>query len=117
MPHRAFNYRLSHARRIIESAFGQLAQKWLVNETAMAWKLSTTERIITSTICLHNILIDFQCNEVQNRWNAIDNDEMIEHIEYRDIERNPLQELRIRDQLSDYFISPAGSVPWQWARL
>ena len=118
MPRRAFNYRLSHARRIIESAFGQLAQKWRVNEATLAWKLQTTERIIMGTICFHNVLIDFECDEVGNRLNNIDNiDGIIENVEDRNIERDVLQECRIRERLCEYFISLEGSVPWQWARL
>ncbi|OXU21764.1 hypothetical protein TSAR_011395 [Trichomalopsis sarcophagae] len=32
MPHRVFNYRLSHARRIVESAFGEVTERWILTE-------------------------------------------------------------------------------------
>ncbi|XP_016841976.1 protein ALP1-like [Nasonia vitripennis] len=59
IPHRVFNYRLSHARRIIESAFGEVTERWLVNESSLKWKLATSERIIISSLCLHNVIKDF----------------------------------------------------------
>ena len=101
MPRRAYNYRLSHARRIIESAFGQLAQKWRINEKTIEWKLQTIEQIIMSTICLHNVLIDFECDEVGNRCSNIDDIEVIENIGVGHIERDVLQEWRIRERLCE----------------
>ncbi|XP_031781075.1 putative nuclease HARBI1 [Nasonia vitripennis] len=116
IPHRVFNYRLSHARRIIESAFGELTERWLVNESNLKWKLTTSERIIMSSLCLHNVIKDFQYNEVGNRWN--NNHRIIPILQHEDINRDqPLGAHRIREQFCEYFITPAGSVPWQWARI
>ena len=67
MLHKVNNYRLSFGRRIIKCAFGQLAMVWRVHGTKLAWKLETSEKLIMSTLCLHNALIDIQCNEVGNR--------------------------------------------------
>ena len=48
-------------------------------------------------------------NNHRNRWNNVDNiDEMIENVEHEDV----LQQVRLREQLCQYFISPAESVPW-----
>lgn len=116
MSHRAFNYRLSFARRIIENAFGELASKWLIHQSTLDWKLSTSEFIIMSTICLHNMLLDFKFNEVGNRWNRI----LIDDIRARNvhvIQDNIIQNLRNREDLCQYFISPQGSVPWQWEKM
>ena len=73
VPHKVYNFRLSHARRVIECAFGELSQRWRVNETTLAWKLQVSEKIIMSTICLHNYLIDIQEEEINSRWNHVHN--------------------------------------------
>ena len=110
-----FNFCLSHARIVIENAFGELSQTWLVNENTLSWKLSTIEIIITSTICLHNYLIDMKLNEVFNRWNRIHNvlDNNVIPVDNQHV----LPELGIRQRLTEYFISNEGAVEWQWDRI
>ncbi|CAB0031508.1 unnamed protein product, partial [Trichogramma brassicae] len=45
VPQRIFNYRLSHARRIVECAFGQLSQQWQVNQNTLNWSLLTNTQL------------------------------------------------------------------------
>lgn len=54
---RIFNIRLSHARKIIECAFGVLCKRWRIFECALDFNLRTSEIIIMSAICLHNFII------------------------------------------------------------
>ena len=63
VPNQVFNYRLSHARRIVECAFGQLCKKWRVNECKLCWGLQTVDKIIMSTVLLHNFLITCEVSE------------------------------------------------------
>ncbi|XP_060597835.1 uncharacterized protein LOC132751651 [Ruditapes philippinarum] len=51
-----FNYRLSRARRIVESAFGILAARWRVFYTKICVSVSTTKAIVKAAIVLHNLL-------------------------------------------------------------
>ncbi|XP_058789813.1 uncharacterized protein LOC131663424 [Phymastichus coffea] len=73
------------------------------------------EKIIMSTVCLHNMLLDFKYNEVGNRWNNINNQQVLPN-EPQDVE-NIIQHFRLREQLCIYFVSPQGSVPWQWEKM
>lgn len=117
----AFNYRLSSARWIVENAFGLLTQKWHVNEEALGFSLETTEFIVMSTICLQNYLITSELNiREENRRYVLDRNRPIvrEAINPEDeLDIHNLEAYRIRERLSQYFVSPAGSVPWQWNRL
>ena len=122
IPQRIFNYRLSHARSIIECAFGLLSNTWLINRVALPWNVETNEKIIMSTVCLHNFLLDFQNNVIGSPYNINDienlnimpnrNEIMDEHINV-----NGLRAFEIRQNLCDYFILPAGSVPFQWDQI
>ena len=116
VPQKIYNLRLSHARIVIENAFGELSQTWLVNETMLSWKLSSLEKIITSTICLHNYLIDIKLNEVFNRWNRIHNERLDNNVIPVD-NQNVLPELRLRQRLTEYFVSNERAVEWQWDRI
>ncbi|KAL7296734.1 hypothetical protein TKK_0010147 [Trichogramma kaykai] len=113
-----FNYRLSHVRHIIECAFGRLRNQWAVNHQELAWKINTTEQIIYSTVCLHNYKITMDLHAERGfREHWIDAPtgyvEQVHNIEI-DMEFNPNQ---LRHTLSQYFVSPAGSVPWQWEHI
>lgn len=53
-----FNYRLSRARRVVENAFGILANRFRVLLTTIRLPVEKVE-LITETLCiLHNFLID-----------------------------------------------------------
>ena len=53
---RLFNYRLSHARRVVENAFEILANWWHCLLSHMQQCEATTTKIITSYIHLHNMM-------------------------------------------------------------
>src|ERR1700761_2367133 len=111
-----YNYRVLRARRVVENAFGILANKFRVYKNAILLKPSTVKSIILATIALHNLL------RVQSVSQAND-DEDIEGVNFKEIStlRN-LPSVRrsgklnenakeIRDQLTKYFVNE-GRVPW-----
>jgi hypothetical protein len=53
-----FNYRLSRARRVVESAFGICASKWRIPDKAIETKVDTGVEIVKCISLLHNIVID-----------------------------------------------------------
>lgn len=116
------NYRLSRARRTVESAFGIFSQKWRIFQTAISILPETADLIVTASVCLHNYILKekqrsgykmYSQQPVSNNnanqnslWISIprvieeDND-----VKYAETQRNIL---------SDYFVSRAGKVEWQY---
>uniref|UniRef100_A0ABD2WYP2 DDE Tnp4 domain-containing protein n=1 Tax=Trichogramma kaykai TaxID=54128 RepID=A0ABD2WYP2_9HYME len=58
-----FNLRLSHVRQTVECAFRSPTKFWVVHQKELCWKLSTSEQIIMSTICLQNYKITIGSRE------------------------------------------------------
>lgn len=53
---KCFNYRLSQARRVVENAFGIMANRFRVLLTPIATKVDTVDDIIMASCVLHNFL-------------------------------------------------------------
>ena len=121
---RIFNYRLSRARRIVENAFGILANRFRVLHTTMCMRPERAECVVMAACILHNIL--------RNRDPSLqeaDHEDTVTHEvipgAWR-VDANVGTNLPTlpghtatstakaqRIILRDYFSSPAGSVPWQ----
>ena len=54
---RVFNYRLSRSRRTIENAFGIFSARWRIFRRPIRADVSTVDKIIKATVCLHNYLL------------------------------------------------------------
>jgi DDE superfamily endonuclease len=52
-----FNYRLSWARRVIETAFGILVARWGIFKQPIVANENTIHEIIKATVCLHNFIL------------------------------------------------------------
>jgi hypothetical protein len=52
-----FNKQLSRARRVVENAFGILAQKWRVFFRPIETDAETAERVVKAACCLHNYIL------------------------------------------------------------
>ena len=55
-----FNYRLSRARRVAESAFGICSSKWRILDKAIETKVDTGVETVKCTALLYSIITDFE---------------------------------------------------------
>lgn len=103
---------MSRARRIVESAFGILANRFrvLLNPINLC---STKVEIITCTcVLLHNFLA------IENKNIYVDRDRDKNNCELRTIERqtgnrSTTSALQVTDNFKEFFNSSLGSVSWQ----
>ncbi|XP_077277495.1 uncharacterized protein LOC143905778 [Temnothorax americanus] len=119
---RIFNYRLSRARRTVESAFGIFSNKWRIFHTAISMLPETADLIVTASVCLHNYVLKEEQQNGHKMYSQepsfkdntnesspwinipISNFEEDNDVRYAENQRNTL---------SNYFISEAGKVEWQ----
>lgn len=124
-----FNYRLSRARRIVENAFGIMANKFRIFEKPIPFAPDKVDLIVKACCALHNWL---RVSEAPDRQHAHsvdgenhDTGEIIggswrnEHQTLgllplpRNLSRHPNRRSQdLRERLADYFVGE-GSVPWQ----
>ena len=130
---RIFNYRLSRARRVVENTFGIMTARWGIFSHPINASVQTAEAITKNVVCLHNFLRQTNCAAYCPNGFADSEDSSgeIRLGEWRKVvprhgngamgniaplrgRRNSNSALQVRNALMKYFISDAGSVPWQW---
>lgn len=126
-----FNYRLSRARRIVENAFGILANKFRVFMTPIKLTPEKVETIVFACCTLHNFLrskqtsrniytppgsVDIEntytCTVLNRDWRAQEPGGLLP-IQKQCSNNYTLKAKVIREYLCDYFNSDKGAVPWQ----
>lgn len=125
---RVFNYRLSRSRRVVENAFGILANRFRIFRSTMLLNPDYVSTITLAAVCLHNFLRENRSEAYMPPalvdWE--DADHRIHEGTWRREGLGVLQSLPVgrarnstltakqqRDALKDYFMSPAGLVSWQ----
>jgi len=134
LPSQIFNYRLSRARRIVENAFGMLANRWRLLRDRIALKPETATKVVLACCALQNFLISHTTysRHVYMPSGLVDteniNNELIVNGKWREEamptsswmnvgrqlgNNNPLYCAKaVRISFRDYFNGP-GAVPWQ----
>ena len=120
---RIFNYRFSRARRVVENAFGILANRFRVFLTKINLEPDKVEKIVLAACCLHNMLIDkkpidapsidqedCEHNVIPGRWRENPSLATSEKTTHRNC---TLSAKGQRTLLKTFFNSAIGSVPWQ----
>ena len=124
-PKRIFNYRLSRARRVVENAFGILANRFRVFLTTIKLDPDKVVHIILAACCLHNFMVE----QNKNNYISVQDIEDVEHLNFMNGQwrsdpqlcglqtsssRNSATNAKNqRTELTNYFLSASGSVPWQ----
>lgn len=124
---RIYNYRLSRARRVVENAFGILANRFRVLMTAINLAPEKVETLTLTCCLLHNYL---RCHtEAYTPPGSLDTEHPLSHAvqpgKWRS-EPKCLENLKkqgsnhsketaklYREYIKDYLNSSVGSVPWQ----
>lgn len=125
---RIYNYRLSRARRVVENAFGILANRLRVFRTTISLDPDKVVKITLTSCVIHNYLRarrsepyvppTFTDRETEDHefipgsWR--DEGQGAFHDLSSNRARNPAQRTKDqRDIMKEYFNTPEGQVPWQ----
>ena len=119
------NYRLSQARRIVENAFGILANRFRCLLSTLHQEVETVKSIVIASVCLHNLMrmrypgihnafLDREGENHEHVPGAWRQDRLFVEI---DNVTGPTSEMcrgkRQRLLLKHYYNSAVGAVPWQ----
>ena len=129
---RIYNYRLSRARRVVENAFGILANRFRIFKTPIPLSPEKVEVIVMACCCLHNYLrTQTSACGIYTPRGSLDYEDPQSHEVIPGAWRQagapqglvPPPRLRgcrqlaaakfYRDYLVEYFNSPGGAVSWQ----
>ncbi|VDI32446.1 Hypothetical predicted protein [Mytilus galloprovincialis] len=122
---RVFNYRLSRSRRVVENAFGILANRFQCLLSTLKQEPNNVVSIILACVCLHNImrirypgdqniLLDREDENhhlLPGAWRDETNLKDIDDVQDRNYPSKAAKQQRL--YLKHYYSSPAGKVPWQ----
>lgn len=101
---RNFNDRLSRARKVVENAFGQLAQKFRLYNRRIQLKPENADKVILTTCILHNFI----------KYNHVHASENTSVTNLRNVPRqggnSQSTAFHVRDKLASFFDSPAGEM-------
>lgn len=122
MPQRVYNFRHSHARNVIEDAFGILAVRFRILYNAMEMEPEKCVVVVLAICALHNFLIsrkssyasttDFDCDiDGHFRENELQSIRSFGHLG-----RSMNSANDVRQQFKNYFISD-GEVEWQYHKI
>ena len=114
-----FNYCLSRARRIVENAFGILAQRFRVFDRRIYMDDHNVIKIVNATCVLHNYLCTARMDvaNVMGRLNPdgapyLQLQAMLHELQNQGNHSTDAAQ-RVRRIYKDYFNSEVGAVPWQ----
>ena len=115
---RVFNYRLSRARRMVESAFGILSARFRVLKTTIPLHPDKVQNVVMAACCLHNFLLRNDASSSLYVGNdTVGNNQQVQvsltPVTKSRVNRTSNNALNVRDNFCAYFNSPKGSVPWQ----
>lgn len=129
---RIFNYRLSRARRVVENAFGILANRFRIFMTPISLAPEKVETIVLACCSLHNFLSATPTSQdiyipqgsidredsgtysvIPGEWRQQQQPQGLVPLERQGSNRHSNAAKEVRDYLCSYFNSEAGSVPWQ----
>lgn len=112
---RVFNYRLSRGRKSVECAFGMLVSKFRLFEGPICCKEETINCIIKTACVLHNFIrIKQGIFTHPKQFEKQQENSQISNTQVQQIIRPLSEAQQNREKLCDYFMSPAGSIPYQW---
>uniref|UniRef100_A0A1Y1N285 DDE Tnp4 domain-containing protein n=1 Tax=Photinus pyralis TaxID=7054 RepID=A0A1Y1N285_PHOPY len=109
---RIFNYRLSRARRVIENAFGILANRFRVLLNPINLSANKTETITLACVVLHNFLATRSVSYVEITPEELATNKLETLLPQRG-NRPSNHALQVREEFKNFFCSVEGSVPWQ----
>ncbi len=122
---RIFNYRLSRGRRIVENAFGILANRFQCLLSPLKQEPETVKFIVLACVCLHNLMRmrypglqnalldqeDDQHHVIPGEWRNGANMQDVDNLVRGN--QTAIMAKKQKEYLKLYFNSLAGSVPWQ----
>lgn len=108
---RIYNYRLSRARRIVENAFGILANRFRLLLNPIALSVHKVELLTKTCVVLHNFLAT-ENNKLYTELGD-ENLQQLCTIGTQSGNRSTDMSREIRNNFKEFFNSPYGKVPWQ----
>ncbi|XP_067203340.1 uncharacterized protein, partial [Linepithema humile] len=120
---KVFNYRLSRARRVVESAFGILAERWRIYRKPIISSIANAKKIVQATVVLHNFIIN---NEEQLqlpcRYVNINKGDFNPTMNSRGLRSLPIcrgrtsqSGIEVRHAYTSFF-NGNGALPYQWEK-
>lgn len=113
---RVYNYRLSRARRMVESVFGIMASRFRILRKPIELCPEKVQSVVSAIAALHNFLTS---NSNSQRYLSRDDIDVLPTDSVVGLNTNnnnnpSVSAITIREELREYFITRAGEVSWQY---